>query len=44
MDAGLNPAEYPDDVYVCPLCELPETTGIYEFECDCWNERDDSGR
>jgi hypothetical protein len=39
-----KPAEYPDDVYVCPLCELPETTGIYEFECDCWNERDDSGR
>lgn len=31
-------AEYPEDIYVCPLCELPETDGIYEQECDCWDE------
>lgn len=30
--------EYPVDVYVCPLCLLPETEGIYEFECDCWDD------
>jgi hypothetical protein len=29
--------EYPPDVFVCPLCKLPETDGIYEFECDCWD-------
>lgn len=32
-----KPAEYPSDVYVCPLCGLPETTGVYETECDCWD-------
>jgi hypothetical protein len=31
-----KPATYPNNVYVCPLCELPETEGIYEYECDCW--------
>lgn len=30
-------AEYPPDVYVCPLCDLPETEGVYEHECDCWD-------
>lgn len=32
-----KPAEYPCDVYVCPLCELPETENIYEYECNCWD-------
>lgn len=32
-----KPAVYPSSVYVCPLCELPETEGVYEYECDCWD-------
>lgn len=32
-----KPADYPPDTCVCPLCRLPETEGVYEIECDCWD-------
>lgn len=31
--------KYPADVFVCPLCQLPETEGVYKFECDCWDDQ-----
>lgn len=33
--------KYPADVIVCPLCRLPETEGVYRYECDCWDNRDE---
>jgi len=32
-----KPATYPNDVMVCPLCSLPETTNVYKRECRCWD-------
>ena len=34
-------AEYPKGVIVCPLCNLPESTGLYKKECHCWDDRID---
>lgn len=33
-------AEYPKGVIICPLCRLPESTGVYQNECKCWDEPD----
>lgn len=33
-----RPATYPAGVCVCPLCALPETSGVYEVECHCWDK------
>jgi hypothetical protein len=34
-------ATYPEEVIACPLCGLPETTGVYREECHCWDDRID---
>ena len=34
-----KPAKYPEDVFVCPLCGRPETTGVYKKECHCWDDQ-----
>ena len=37
-------SRYPEGTIVCPFCGLPETTGEYDEECQCWNDAPDCAR